>query len=117
MNVSSIFPPLCKLISKKTGLEKLESGQIVYCVMSKNQTNEYKRLVSASVGLAIPKDPNFYGYLSEHEAFGETYSVAGEYAEDLAASMLATILGVSFDPDAAWDEKKEIWKIMLQFKS
>ena len=25
--------------------------------------------------------------------------------------MLATILGVEFDPDSSYDEKKEIWKI------
>ncbi|MEO0075339.1 MAG: pyruvoyl-dependent arginine decarboxylase, partial [candidate division WOR-3 bacterium] len=33
------------------------------------------------------------------------------YAEDLAATMLATTLGVEFDPNASWDERKEIWKI------
>jgi arginine decarboxylase len=36
---------------------------------------------------------------------------AGDYAEDLAAQMLATILGVPFDPDSSYDERKEIWKI------
>ena len=25
--------------------------------------------------------------------------------------MLSTILGVDFDPDASWDEKRELWKI------
>jgi arginine decarboxylase len=37
--------------------------------------------------------------------------VAGDYAEDLAAEMLATVLGVEFNPDSAWDEKRELWKI------
>jgi len=33
---------------------------------------------------------NTYGYLSEHHSFGETEDQAGEYAEELAAEMLAT---------------------------
>ncbi|HNR13119.1 MAG TPA: pyruvoyl-dependent arginine decarboxylase, partial [Thermodesulfobacteriota bacterium] len=36
---------------------------------------------------------------------------AVEYAEDLAASMLANSLGLEIDMDAAWDEKKEIYRI------
>ena len=37
--------------------------------------------------------------------------MAGEYAEELAAEMLATTLGVEFDPDRSWNEKKEIYLI------
>jgi len=37
--------------------------------------------------------------------------VAGEYAEELAAEMLATTLNVEFDPDLSWDEKKEVYRI------
>ena len=33
------------------------------------------------------------------------------HAEDLAAQMLATVLGADFDPDKAWDERKEHWKV------
>jgi arginine decarboxylase len=51
-----------------------------------------------------------YGYLSEHHAFGEKAIVSGEYAEDLAATMLATTLGIPFDPDQAWDERKQFYK-------
>jgi arginine decarboxylase len=40
--------------------------------------------------------------------------VAGDYAEDLAAEMLATILGLDFDPDQAWDEKRELWRLSGQ---
>ena len=46
-----------------------------------------ERLV-ASIGLAIPSENGMYGYLSEHHGFGQTELEAGEYAEDLAASML-----------------------------
>ena len=114
VSTSSIFPPGCKLISKKEGLSLLKPGQIVFTVMSKNCTNEPHRLITASVGLAIPKDPNQYGYLSEHAGFGETEEKAGDYAEDLAATMLATILGLEFDPDSSYDEKKEIWRMSGQ---
>ncbi|NIR49666.1 arginine decarboxylase, pyruvoyl-dependent [candidate division KSB1 bacterium] len=111
VKVSSIYPPQCKIVSKKEGLKELQAGQIVHVVMSENATNEPHRLIAASIGVAIPKDRSHYGYLSEHHSFGQRDDVAGDYAEDLAASMLATILGVDFDPDASWDEKKEIWRI------
>lgn len=111
IRVSSIFPPNCKIISRKTGLNKLSPGQIVPCVMSQNESNEPRRLMAASIGLAIPNDKKQYGYLSEHHSFGEDDGTAGDYAEDLAAEMLATILGVDFDPDKSWDEKREQWKI------
>ncbi len=111
VSISSIFPPKCKLISKDAGLSQLTPGQIIYAVISRNSTNEPHRLITASVGIAIPKDKNQYGYLSAHEGFGETDDKAGDYAEDLAATMLATILGVEFDPDSSYDEKKEIWKV------
>jgi arginine decarboxylase len=109
--VSSIFPPGCKLISRTRGLEKLAAGQIVYCVMSRNETDENRRLLAASVGLAVPVNRNQYGYLSEHHSFAQTDTEAAEYAEDVAAEMLATTLGVEFKPEAAWDEKRELWKI------
>jgi arginine decarboxylase len=111
VRVSSIFPPRCKLISRTEGLKELKPGQITFCVMSENSTREPHRLIAASVGIAIPADRNTFGYLSEHHSFGETEEVAGEYAEELAAEMLATTLGVEFDPDQSWDEKKAIYRI------
>lgn len=110
VTVSSIFPPGCKIVPKSQGIEELKAGQITFCVMYYLQSNEPNRLMAASVGLALPADSNQYGYLSEHKAFGETEEKAGEYAEDLAASMLATTLGVEFDPDTAWDEREQIYK-------
>jgi arginine decarboxylase len=111
VSVSSIYPPGCKLIQPDLGLKKLEAGQIAYAVISKNATSEPGRQIAASIGVAIPKDENLYGYLSEHHSFGETGRAAGDYAEDLAAEMLATILGVQFDIDGSWDEKRQQWKI------
>lgn len=111
VHVSSIFPPHCILIPRDKGIKKLRDGQIIFTVISRNATNEHRRLISASVGLAIPSDRNQYGYLSEHFSFGETEDQAGDYAEDLAASMLATTLGIEFDADEAWDKKKALWKL------
>ena len=111
VRVSSIFPPGCKIISKKDGLEELQTGQIVYTVLSENATNEPNRLLAASIGVAIPADRTHHGYLSEHHSFGQKEKVAGDYAEDLAAEMLATTLGIEFDPDKGYDEFREIYKI------
>ena len=105
VRVSSIFPPQCKLISKSVGLKKLTPGQIVFCVMSEATTNEPNRLIAA------PKDSNRFGYLSEHHSYGQTERIAGDYSEDLAAEMLATTLGVNFDPEQSWDEKRKQWEI------
>lgn len=111
VTVSSIFPPHCEIIDKEEGLKLLNPGQVVFCVMSKLTSNEPHRLIVASVGCAIPKERNNYGYLSEYHAYGENEREAGDYAEDLATMMLATTLGIEFDEDASWDEKRQIWRI------
>lgn len=108
--VSSIFPPGCKRISKEEGIKLLSPGEVIFCVYDRLSTNEPNRLIAASVGVAIPSDETQYGYLSEHHAYGETDNKAGDYAEDLAASMLATTLGVEFDPNTAWDEREQQYK-------
>lgn len=109
--VSSIFPPHCKIITKEKGVSKLKAGQILHCVISRNTCNEPHRMIAASVGVAIPTDKTHHGYLSEHHSFGETDKKAGDYAEDLAALMLSTTLGLDFDNDATWDQKEQIWKM------
>lgn len=111
VRVSSILPPGCKVIARREGVQKLHPGQVLYTVVAESATNEPNRLIASSIGVAIPRDSSQYGYLSEHHGYGETDEKAGEYAEDLAAQMLATVLGVEFDSDAAWDARKEIWRI------
>ena len=114
VHISSIFPPGAKLVSREKALKYLAPGQILFCVMSQNSTNEPHRLITASIGLAIPKNPQHHGYLSEFSGYGMTDEKAGDYAEDLAAQMLATILGVQFDPDSSYDEKKQIWRMSTE---
>jgi len=111
VTVSSIFPPHCREMSRKEGEKLIMPGQIVHCVMARQDTNEPNRLIAASIGLARPADTNKYGYLSEHHSYGETAKKAGDYAEDLAATMLGTTLGIEFDPDKAWNEREQVFKL------
>ena len=111
VSVSSIYPIGCKRVSVEKGLEYLQPGQIVHAVIAKNSTKEPNRLIASSIGVAIPKDKSLYGYLSEHHPYGETAQFAGDYAEDLAATMLATTLGIDFDADKNWNEKEQFFKM------
>ena len=111
VNVSSIYPPNCKKISKEEGLKEIQPGQITFAVMARNSTNEPNRLIAASIGAAIPSDKSNYGYLSEYHPFGVKEKLAGDYAEDLAAQMLATTLGVDFNAEADWNEREEVFKM------
>lgn len=111
VRVSSIYPPQCQLVDREEGEANLRPGQILFTVLAESATNEPSRLVAASIGLALPADPSHHGYISEHHSYGQNESTSGDYAEDLAASMLATVLGVPFDPDQAWDQRREQWML------
>ena len=109
VSVSSIFPPDCEIINKVDGIKLLQPGQITFVVMARDCTNEPNRLVFASVGLSRPRDKKQYGYLSEHHGFGQTMKKAGDFSEDLAATMLASTLGIELDADKAWNERKNLY--------
>jgi arginine decarboxylase len=110
VQVSSIIPPGCKIIPRAKGVKMLSPGEITFVMMARNATKEPNRLIAASVGAAIPSRKRNYGYISEHHSFGENEDTAGDYAEDLAATMLATTMGIGFDPAKAWDERKQLFK-------
>jgi arginine decarboxylase len=107
VSVSSILPPQCDLIARAAGTVALSPGEITFCVMARAETNEPGRWVTAGIGIARPKDSTHYGYISEHHGFGMTEAETGEYVEDLAATMLASTLGL----DAAWDERKSVYEM------
>jgi len=107
VRVSSIFPPYCKIVDKDDGLKLLQAGEVVFVVLAEMATNEPGRRIAASVGVARPADENKYGYLSEHHTFGQTEQEAADYSEDLAATMLATTLGIQFDAERDYNERKE----------
>jgi len=111
VHVSSIFPPNCELVSRNEGLKYIYPGMITFAVTARTSSNEARRLIASSIGCAIPSDPNTFGYLSEHHAYGQTEREAGDTAEDLAAAMLASTLGLDIDEDKSWDEKEEIYRI------
>lgn len=108
--ISSIVPPHCKLTSREEGIATLRPGEITFAVLAREETDEPGRRVNASIGLARPADPAMYGYIAEHHGFGMTGEESGEYTEDLAASMLASTLGIEFDPGAAWNERKKLYE-------
>jgi len=110
VTVSSIIPPGCKLIPKEKGVQMLQPGEITFVVLARNSTDEPHRLIASSVGVAIPSGENQYGYLSEHHSYGQTEEICGDYTEDLAATMLATTMGLSFEPETAWDERKQLFQ-------
>ena len=108
VTVSSILPPGCKIISRRQGLTMLQPGEVIHCVMSRLDSNEPNRMISAAIGVAIPTDRDrAYGYISEEHTYGYTAHKTGDRAEDLAAQMLGTTLGIEVDPDKAWDERKQ----------
>ncbi len=109
--VSSIFPPDCRIISRERGINSLIPGQITYSVLAKECTDEPNRLICAAIGLARPTNKHQYGYISEHHGFGQPVRKAADYAEDLAATMLGSTLGIEVDPNLAWDERKQVYKV------
>jgi arginine decarboxylase len=111
VRVSSILPSGCKIIPKKKGLETLHAGEITFVVLAEASTDEPSRLVGAGIGLAQPAHGEQYGYISEHHGYGMTEERLGDFVEDMAATMLATTLGVEFDPDTAYDDRKQIYKM------
>ncbi|MEZ4735168.1 MAG: arginine decarboxylase, pyruvoyl-dependent [Caldilineaceae bacterium] len=111
VRVSSIFPPRCKIVEREEGLQLLQAGEVVFAVIAEMSTNEPGRRIASSIGVARPSDPDKYGYLSEHHTFGQTEQEAGDYAEDLAATMLATTLGIPFDPEKDYNERREQYRM------
>jgi arginine decarboxylase len=112
VSVSSIKPPGCGIVNVSEGRKHLVPGQVVFAVMARSSTNEPNRLIAASIGLARPaEEAAHYGYLSEHHSTGETAQKAGDYAEDMAMEMLATIMDLPDNASLAWDQREEQWKL------
>ena len=110
VQVSSILPSKCKVISREKGVKSLVPGSISFCVLARADTEEHGRLVASSIGVAVPKDSSKWGYLSEVHGHGMNNQKAGDMAEDLAAGMLGTTLGMELNPDTAWSEKEQAYK-------
>jgi len=92
--VSSVFPPGCKIVSPEEGLKQLSPGEVVFCVMARNQTDVPGRKLGASVGVALPSDKEKYGYLGEYWTFDDDVRQIAEKSQNIAATMLASKLGL-----------------------
>lgn len=110
VRVSSIFPPGCKIVSKKVGLARMTPGQIAFVVLAEARTNEPSRLVCSGIGLAQPADKKKPGYIAEHHGYGLTERKCSDLVEDMAATMLATTFGIELDPETDYDSRREIYK-------
>ena len=111
VTVSSIFPGRCRIISRNRGIAQLIPGEITHCVMARSDANEPSRRCCAGIGLAVPASGDHYGYISEWHGHGMSKKQCADLVEDMAATMLATTLGIEFDPDKAYDERKEIYRM------
>ncbi|AEA47818.1 pyruvoyl-dependent arginine decarboxylase [Archaeoglobus veneficus] len=88
--VSSIYPPGCEIVEQEDGLKELSPGQIVFCVMARETSNEEGKEIFASIGAAIPSDPSLNGYITEYHGYRNGEEDMGRYAEEMAAYMLRT---------------------------
>ena len=111
VRVSSILPPKCCILSRVKGLKLMKPGQVTFVVLAEAATDEPSRLVGAGIGLAQPAEGHQYGYISEHHGFGMTERKIADLVEDMSATMLATTLGIEFDPETAYDDRKEIYRM------
>lgn len=111
VRVSSILPSDCGVISKDRGLTRLKAGQVTFVVLAEASTDEPSRLVGAGIGVAQPANKKTYGYISEHHGYGQTRTKIADFVEDMAATMLAITLGIDFDPETAYDNRKEIYRM------
>ncbi len=93
VTVSSIFPPQCEIVEMNDGMRDLYPGQIVFCVMAKETSNEEGKKIYATIGCAVPDDPSLHGYLTEYHGIYRGEDV-GRKAEESAKFMLETAFGV-----------------------
>jgi arginine decarboxylase len=109
VKVSSIYPPEAKIIDINEGMEILSPGQVVHCVLSRLESQEPGRRMVASVGLALPVEKGHYGFLSEHQGFGQSKEEAGTYSERLAICMLANTEGEEICPDESYNSDEDLY--------
>lgn len=90
VNVSSIIPPFCEVIDTERGLQELKTGQILFCVMARETSNQKDKIIGASISCAFLKNQNVLGYIAEHHSTECTSEKSlSEYTEKLATSLLS----------------------------
>lgn len=104
--VSSILPPECEVLSRPNGVCLVPPGALTFGAYDKLSTMQLG-VISAACGIAIPKDPKMYGYLSEHHSHEQSSIDAANYAADLAAQMLAAEYNLDYVIGLKGDERQE----------
>jgi len=85
--VSSILPAGCEIINPNKGFRKLRQGQITFCVMARQDTNEPNAYASAAVGVVKVKDKKQIGYISEYHGDAPGKNAAERITKRLAIEM------------------------------
>lgn len=94
VSVSSIMPAGCKTISPDEGFGMLTAGQITFCIMARQDTNQHGEFASAAVGSVKSEDPQKFGYISEYHGNARGQQEAETIAKRLAVEMFKTKTGI-----------------------
>ncbi|OYT26764.1 MAG: arginine decarboxylase, pyruvoyl-dependent [Candidatus Altiarchaeales archaeon ex4484_96] len=98
VRVSSILPPSCKIVPKEEGINKLKPGEIVYCVLSRNESINEGEHITSAIGLAYLDDKKKHGYIWEHKTRGDKDPNASKYAAEMARKMLSSKHKIDIEP-------------------
>jgi arginine decarboxylase len=107
VTVSSIVPPHCRLLDIQEGLRLMSPGQLTFSVMSRGDSNEEGRLISAAVAILLPENPNDYGYISEFHGYGMEADEVEDWVCDQAAELYASAKGLKINWKRAWSPEDE----------
>jgi len=112
IKTSSIIPRGCKRVTREEGMKYIQPGQITFAVLAQSQTNEPGQQVVAGIGMAQPKDPSLYGYLTELE---EMTGLAEEEVEqdviEMAIENLVTEWNPKFEGEKVYRKGKKNYKL------
>jgi arginine decarboxylase len=112
IKTSSIIPRGCKRITREEGMKYIQPGQITFAVLAQSQTNEPGQQVIAGIGMAQPKDPSLYGYLTEIE---EMIGLSDEEVEqdviEMAIENLVTEWNPKFEGEKVYRKGKKNYSL------
>jgi len=111
VRVSSIFPPNCKLLARKEGVKYLHPGEVVFAVVAENSTRRAASLAGVVDRRGHSRRPQHLRLSERASLFRRDEDAAGEYAEELAAEMLATTLTWNSIPTAPGMRKSRFYRL------
>ncbi|RYZ59082.1 MAG: arginine decarboxylase, pyruvoyl-dependent [Chitinophagaceae bacterium] len=112
IKTSSILACGCKRITREEGMKLIQPGQITFAVLAQSQTNEPGQQITAAIGMAQPKDPALYGYLTELEkVIGRTDDDVEKDVIEMAIENIATEWNPKFDGEKVYRKGKKNYKL------